>query len=182
MTIRPIPLLLALLGALATQRPAEAQGVVGRSIFFDLPADAPVVPLERWRPALPAAPGAGECWKPQRSDAGTTLVMLFETDTLSRQVSLWVGHSGELWSYADERWGTDPRVLETAIEIDFERGRAVATNPGGTWETAHAAPAEMLEAEHLGSPGRMIERIRARCGDGAREATNDETTGAAGRP
>jgi hypothetical protein len=89
---------------------------------------------------------------------------------VERNVALRVDSAGALLSYSDVRGDLRPDGpgARTAITLGFDSGSGTAVNehagPGATQGLLLARTAEMLDLPNLGTPRRMIETVKSRCG------------------
>ena len=142
---------------------ARVVGAVSRSVA-----------LAEFAAAVAPTDSGGEC-RTLRVDGArgpaTLVVLSFPSAAdAQRNVSVELDSAGRRHNYSDVRGDLRERKSGplTAVLLDFDRGTAHATNewPDRPGESAGGALDAALDAAHLGTPRRMLDLMRARCGTG----------------
>lgn len=147
-----------------TVRQTIAQTVVPAGATASMVAPAAFVA------AVPAFGERGRCGTYRTGRGGHLVVLSFDgPGGAKRNVSIRYDASGTLTGYSDLRGALDPRAPGplTSVTIGFDTRVASAMNehtPHGTQGLLVAKPEEVLDLPNLGTPRRMMETVKARCG------------------
>jgi len=130
-------------------------------------------PAARFVALVPPLEAEGHCVTlPAPMGQRVTILQMEGANGLRRNLMLRYGADGELRAYTDARGivRTDGTAPRTTVLLDFHGRSGAATNeqaPPGSAATRGmvlARPEEMLDLASLGTPRRMIEMVKARCG------------------